>query len=237
MDFAWAISAIKAGLKVTRNGWNGKSPYIELATCVSYKNTQGEIVNVNHETMGNKAIAFVGTSGVQLGWLASQADMLADDWVAYLGEGHEKQTPEEAAAYKKLMLDNMPGSPAFKQKMLDLDVLKTLDKQAERLAELDKLPKAGSMANCEILSNAINQLLESIGVMPHLTVTLVPGEDKELLISIEERSDHGASNFPLYVADVDGIIKTNIGSPVKSIKTVAGGYEVEDMQSNLGKED
>ncbi len=27
------------------------------------------------------ALAFVGTSGVQLGWLASQADMLADDWV------------------------------------------------------------------------------------------------------------------------------------------------------------
>ncbi|MGE9977359.1 Thoeris anti-defense Tad2 family protein [Coprococcus catus] len=26
-------------------------------------------------------MAFVGTSGVQLGWLASQADMLAEDWV------------------------------------------------------------------------------------------------------------------------------------------------------------
>jgi len=31
--------------------------------------------------MGNKAIAFVGTSGVQLGWLASQADMLSEDWM------------------------------------------------------------------------------------------------------------------------------------------------------------
>lgn len=30
--------------------------------------------------MGNKAIAFVGTSGVQLGWLASQSDMLSEDW-------------------------------------------------------------------------------------------------------------------------------------------------------------
>ena len=30
--------------------------------------------------MGNKAIAFIGTSGVQLGWLASQADMLSEDW-------------------------------------------------------------------------------------------------------------------------------------------------------------
>lgn len=29
---------------------------------------------------GNRAFAFVGSSGVQMGWLASQADMLADDW-------------------------------------------------------------------------------------------------------------------------------------------------------------
>lgn len=29
----------------------------------------------------NMAVAFVGTSGVQMGWLASQADMLAEDWV------------------------------------------------------------------------------------------------------------------------------------------------------------
>lgn len=34
----------------------------------------------HHEAIGNKALAFVGTSGVQMGWLASQADMLADDW-------------------------------------------------------------------------------------------------------------------------------------------------------------
>jgi hypothetical protein len=33
------------------------------------------------EAIGNKAIAFCGTSGVQMGWLASQADMLADDWM------------------------------------------------------------------------------------------------------------------------------------------------------------
>lgn len=32
------------------------------------------------EAIGNKAIAFVGTSGVQIGWLASQSDMLAEDW-------------------------------------------------------------------------------------------------------------------------------------------------------------
>ena len=32
-----------------------------------------------HEAIGNKAISFVGTNGVQMGWLALQADMLAED--------------------------------------------------------------------------------------------------------------------------------------------------------------
>lgn len=80
MNFGSAIEAVKAGKKASRTGWNGKSQYIELATCVSYKNAAGEVVNVNHDALGNNAIAFVGTSGVQLGWLASQADMLAEDW-------------------------------------------------------------------------------------------------------------------------------------------------------------
>lgn len=80
MNFGEALEAIKSGKKAKRRGWNGKEQYIELAQNISYQNMDGEIVNSNHENIGNKAIAFVGTSGVQMGWLASQADMLADDW-------------------------------------------------------------------------------------------------------------------------------------------------------------
>lgn len=80
MDFGKAIQLLKAGQRVQRQGWNGKNQYIELANNISYKNANNEIVNVEHDAIGNKAIAFVGTSGVQLGWLASQADMLAEYW-------------------------------------------------------------------------------------------------------------------------------------------------------------
>lgn len=80
MSFGLAIEAAKQGKKIARAGWNGKNQYVELAYCISYKNNAAEIVNVNHCNIGNKALAFVGTSGVQMGWLASQADMLADDW-------------------------------------------------------------------------------------------------------------------------------------------------------------
>jgi hypothetical protein len=80
ISFGEAIEELKKGKKVARRGWNGKDQYIELATCISYKNNKDEVINPNHYNIGNKAIAFVGTSGVQLGWLASQADMLAEDW-------------------------------------------------------------------------------------------------------------------------------------------------------------
>lgn len=80
MTFGEALVALKFGERVSRNGWNGKGQYVELASCVSYINSDQLIVNVDHKNIGNKALVFVGTSGVQMGWLASQADMLAEDW-------------------------------------------------------------------------------------------------------------------------------------------------------------
>lgn len=80
MTFGIALELLKKGCKVAREGWNGQGQYIELASNISYINADNEVVNCEHKAIGNKAIAFVGTSGVQMGWLASQADMLAEDW-------------------------------------------------------------------------------------------------------------------------------------------------------------
>lgn len=80
-SFGEAIKYLKRGMKVARKGWNGKKQYIQLASRISYKTADNQIVNCEHDAIGNKAVAFVGTSGVQMGWLASQADMLAEDWV------------------------------------------------------------------------------------------------------------------------------------------------------------
>ncbi len=80
MTFGGALELLKMGFKVARKGWNGKKQYIQLATGISYSSPDGEIVNCEHDAIGNKAIAFAGTSGIQIGWLASQADMLAEEW-------------------------------------------------------------------------------------------------------------------------------------------------------------
>ncbi|HBD01184.1 MAG TPA: DUF2829 domain-containing protein [Lachnoclostridium sp.] len=82
--FGEAIRRLKRRERVARKGWNGKNQHIELASNISYTSSDGEVVNCEHDAIGNKAIAFVGTSGVQMGWLASQADMLAEDWIVVM---------------------------------------------------------------------------------------------------------------------------------------------------------
>lgn len=88
MNFGDALKNLKDGKKVARKNWNGKDQYIELATQLSYVNVDGDIINARHNTIGNCAIAFNGTSGVQIGWLASQSDMLSEDWYI-VGESGE----------------------------------------------------------------------------------------------------------------------------------------------------
>ena len=80
MDFGDAIRALKAGKKVCRKGWNGKGQYITLGTKFSYVDCDGKADAV-HQTSGTAALVFHGTIGVQVGWLASQSDMLSEDWM------------------------------------------------------------------------------------------------------------------------------------------------------------
>lgn len=79
MDFGKALEAIKNGKKAKRRGWNGKEQYICLGENFTYERDHGTYTAIHHD-IGGKAIVFVGIRGVQVGWLASQADMLADDW-------------------------------------------------------------------------------------------------------------------------------------------------------------
>lgn len=90
MTFGEALELLKEGKKISRKNWNGKNQYIELATMISYVDVNGNIINATHTTMGNCAIAFHGTSGVQIGWLASQSDILSEDWYIFKSKEGEK---------------------------------------------------------------------------------------------------------------------------------------------------
>ncbi|MFC6640402.1 MULTISPECIES: DUF2829 domain-containing protein [Sulfitobacter] len=92
MSFGHAIMAMKSGAKVARAGWNGKGMWVALtpgsafpakhAKCghaaakraVEIDDPEGEIELLPHIDMRAADGAMV------VGWLASQTDMLADDW-------------------------------------------------------------------------------------------------------------------------------------------------------------
>lgn len=67
-DFGWALDQLRAGNRVAREGWNGKGMWIELQV-------PGE-----HSKMTLPYIFMSTVTGDLVPWLASQTDLLADDW-------------------------------------------------------------------------------------------------------------------------------------------------------------
>jgi len=68
MDFAFAIHALRLGHDVARKGWNGKGQYLSLQV---------------PDTYSKMTLPYIYISTVQgdlVPWVASQADLLADDW-------------------------------------------------------------------------------------------------------------------------------------------------------------
>lgn len=89
MDFGAAVCALKEGKKVARTGWNGKGMWLVLVPGTKDVNftegspyrkaglTSGEILpHIDMYTVNAE-----GRRAMLPGWLASQTDMLADDWV------------------------------------------------------------------------------------------------------------------------------------------------------------
>lgn len=78
MDFSEALRALKAGRKVAREGWNGKGMYLFKSPkvgCQMYKKFTGKDINDLQEFIVMKA-----ADDTLVPWLASQTDVLAEDW-------------------------------------------------------------------------------------------------------------------------------------------------------------
>jgi len=87
--FDTAIRAIKAGLKVCRQGWNGKGmfiAYIPGAEALPADRFWSGQNSAYAEAQGGTATVLpcitmkTATGEILMGWLASQTDMLATDW-------------------------------------------------------------------------------------------------------------------------------------------------------------
>lgn len=96
MDFGEALKALKEGKKVSREGWNGPYQYIYLTPghklssqewtakdsaheMTDHERLTGEVEILPHIDM--YTVNRNGRRGRLCGWLASQTDMLSEDWV------------------------------------------------------------------------------------------------------------------------------------------------------------
>lgn len=89
MNFGAAIQALKEGRKVARKGWNGKNMYLWLKPATVIKSEWckdpmlKEIVDANNgeaEALGTICMK-TADNKILTGWLASQTDMLSEDWI------------------------------------------------------------------------------------------------------------------------------------------------------------
>lgn len=72
-DFGWAIRKLKAGAAVCRDGWNGKGMWLRLQVPDAHSKMGAPYIYM-------KTAANAETPGYLVPWLASQTDMLAEDW-------------------------------------------------------------------------------------------------------------------------------------------------------------
>lgn len=88
MNFGDAIKALKEGRKVARKGWNSKNMYLWLKPATVIKSEWckdpilKEIVDANNgeaEALGTICMK-TADNKILTGWLASQTDMLSEDW-------------------------------------------------------------------------------------------------------------------------------------------------------------
>ena len=94
MNFSDALNELKNGKKIQRSGWNGKGMWIVMMPSLflppySTQNTNRKVNDRTAQHIGFDApldsqpyISMWTAEGKwQPGWLASQADLFAEDWV------------------------------------------------------------------------------------------------------------------------------------------------------------
>lgn len=91
MDFSEALKLLKQGKKLAREGWNGKGMWIALTPGSDFDAAfakDGHAAKHRSDELGAKGpisllphIDMRSADGsMVVGWLASQTDLLADDW-------------------------------------------------------------------------------------------------------------------------------------------------------------
>jgi len=83
MNFSQALVEVKKGSKVKRKGWNGKGMFIFLVIGSTFKVNRPPLLGIYPEGTEINYHAHIDmktVDGMIVPWVASQTDVLADDW-------------------------------------------------------------------------------------------------------------------------------------------------------------
>lgn len=83
-DFSTALTHLKNGRKVARAGWNGKGMFLFLVPGSLFKVNRPPLLGIYEEGTEIEYHAHIDmktAQGYVVPWLASQTDLLADDWI------------------------------------------------------------------------------------------------------------------------------------------------------------
>lgn len=86
MTFGEALAALKLGDRVRRAGWNGKGMWLELQRPDSHSKMTLPYIYIEYPS-GHSAYP----EGSRVPWLASQTDLLSEDWeyAGFAGSGRQ----------------------------------------------------------------------------------------------------------------------------------------------------
>ena len=91
MDFGEAIRALKDGKRVARTGWNGKGMFLFLVPGSKFKVNRAPLLGIYPEGTEIQYHAHVDmktADGYVVPWLASQTDVLSEDWMIVEGDAN-----------------------------------------------------------------------------------------------------------------------------------------------------
>lgn len=83
MYFGEALLALKTGEKVARSGWNGKGMFLFLVAGATFKVSRPPLLGIFPEGTEVNYLPHIDMKTADdkvVPWLASQTDVLAEDW-------------------------------------------------------------------------------------------------------------------------------------------------------------
>jgi hypothetical protein len=85
MDFGEALAALRNGERVTRSGWNRQGMFVYLVPGSTFQVNRPPLLGIYPEGTQINYLPHIDmrtADGSCVPWLASQADLLAEDWEA-----------------------------------------------------------------------------------------------------------------------------------------------------------